>query len=310
MKLVKLLCWNDSPAWPKFRVAIIARVHPRSNDNYLHEILDAMRLSIIITIMALTAICVLQAAGEQGAGFWSSRAHQLYLNGSYEDAVKAYDKAIELDLNNASLYNGRGIVLSFGLDRQIDALAAYEKALNLDSSYADAFCNKGYALCRLGEYDEGLECYDKAIQLAPSFAEAWSFKGLALSIGLGMNDEALACLDKAVALDPNYYDAWINRGLVLSNIGKNDEAIACLERAIKINPKIPKGWNNEGVVFLKMGYYQDAVADFNKALRLDPSYEEARQNREMALSAIDQTQGSDLDDALNRARQAQGANMA
>lgn len=266
-----------------------------------------MRFAITtIIIMALTAMCVLQAAADQGSDF-SAQAVRLYLNGSYEESVAAYDKAIEADPYNASLYNGRGMALSFGLDRQADALEAYEKALDLNSSFADALCNKGYALCSLEKYDEGIGCYDKAIKLAPSFAEAWNFKGLALSIGLGKNDEALICLDKAVALDPTYYDAWINRGMILSKVGNNDQAIASFDRATEINPNDPKGWNNEGVVFLNMGYYHDAVANFNKALQLDPSYEAAKVNREIALAAIDQTQTTDLDDALKKARDSQGA---
>lgn len=266
-----------------------------------------MRLAITTLIMALTAMGVLQAAADQGSDFWSAQALQLYLNGSYEESLAAYDKAIDADPYNASLYNGRGMALSFGLDRQADALTSYEKALDLNSSFADALCNKGYALCSLEKYDEGISCYDKAINLSPSFAEAWNFKGLALSIGSGKNEEALTCLDKAVALDPSYYDAWINRGMVLAKVGENDRAIASFDRATQIKPNDPKGWNNEGVVFLNMGYYHDAVASFNRALQLDPSYEAARANREIALSAIDQTQTTDLDDALKKARESQGA---
>jgi tetratricopeptide (TPR) repeat protein len=58
--------------------------------------------------------------------------------GNYEEAIKCYDKAIEIEPNNAEAWNNKGIVLG-----------------------------------RLSNYEEAIACYDKAIELNPTDGRAW-----------------------------------------------------------------------------------------------------------------------------------------
>ena len=56
----------------------------------------------------------------------------LYNLQRYEDAQKAYERAIELDPFDASAYNGLGVVLFFGLSQYKRAHEAYKKAIERD----------------------------------------------------------------------------------------------------------------------------------------------------------------------------------
>jgi tetratricopeptide (TPR) repeat protein len=69
-----------------------------------------------------------------------------------------------------------------------EALEAYDKAIELDPNYVQAYNNKGAALVGLGRYREALEAYDKAIELDPNNVQAYVNKGKVL-INLKREDE-------------------------------------------------------------------------------------------------------------------------
>ena len=54
--------------------------------------------------------------------------------GKYEEAIKDYDKAIELNPNNGAFYNNRGVSKE-NLGEYNEALKDYKKALELDPNY-------------------------------------------------------------------------------------------------------------------------------------------------------------------------------
>jgi tetratricopeptide (TPR) repeat protein len=70
--------------------------------------------------------------------------------GDNEDALIAYDKALELDLNHVSAWNNKGIVLS-RLKRFEEAIVCYDKAIEIDSQYANAWYNKANAMRNFGQ---------------------------------------------------------------------------------------------------------------------------------------------------------------
>jgi len=61
-----------------------------------------------------------------------------------------------------------------------DALAAYDKALELDPKHVGTWNNKGVVLARLKRFEEAISCYDKAIELNSEYSNAWYSKANAL----------------------------------------------------------------------------------------------------------------------------------
>ncbi len=72
-----------------------------------------------------------------------------------------------------------------------DALIAYDKALELDPNHVSAWNNKGIVLARLGRFEEAISCYDRAIELNSEYANAWYSKANALrNFGQSLVDKA------------------------------------------------------------------------------------------------------------------------
>ncbi len=58
---------------------------------------------------------------------------------------------------------------------------AYDKALEINPQNADAYYNKALSLSAIKNYPEAIECYDKALEINQDNADAYYNKGLSLS---------------------------------------------------------------------------------------------------------------------------------
>ncbi|MEI0608286.1 tetratricopeptide repeat protein, partial [Brachyspira pulli] len=65
---------------------------------------------------------------------YNNRGFTKYYLDQYEEAIKDYDKAIELNPNNRAFYNNRGVSKE-NLEEYNEALKDYKKALELDLNY-------------------------------------------------------------------------------------------------------------------------------------------------------------------------------
>ena len=61
-----------------------------------------------------------------------------------------YDRAIQLNPNNAIAYYNRGLA-KYALGKNQEAIADYDLAIKLDSNHAIAYVNRGLAKCALGK---------------------------------------------------------------------------------------------------------------------------------------------------------------
>lgn len=68
----------------------------------------------------------------------------------------------------------------FGQGKYDEALQAFDKAIEINPQLAGAWTGKGYALIALGKYDEAVQAFDKAIEINPNDANALDDKNNAL----------------------------------------------------------------------------------------------------------------------------------
>lgn len=125
---------------------------------------------------------------ETGASFKINFITKPYMPEKYDDVLKAFDKAIELDPLSPIAMN-------------LKAMALYES----------------------GEFDKAIETTNMSLKIDPSNAETWHLKGLVLTKQSNFK-EALKCLNVATDLSPLFPDAWHDKGIVLQYLGKTDEA--------------------------------------------------------------------------------------
>ncbi len=157
----------------------------------------------------------------------------------YAASVKGFDRAIALGTKGSPgeelPWYGKGASLLL-LGQYEEALRAIDKALDLNPRNEVAWLNKGNALTRMGRLADALRCFNAAITVNPTYEVAWNNKGNALA-RLGHYDEALACYERALELDGDYRGAWMNKGYVLTKIGRYEEATACADRVMRLKER-------------------------------------------------------------------------
>jgi tetratricopeptide (TPR) repeat protein len=82
------------------------------------------------------------------------------------------------DSTNAEAYLNRG--LDYYNNGDLDnAISAYDQAIQLNTNYAEAYNNRGQSYSDRGDLDHAIHDYDQAIQLNPNLAEAYNNRGVA-----------------------------------------------------------------------------------------------------------------------------------
>ena len=171
------------------------------------------------------------------------------------------------------------------LGRYEDALDAYNEAIEMQPDYGWAWGRKGRTLRLLERYDESLECYDKAIEIKADDAWSWNGKGIVLE-RLKCYEDALEHYEMATTHEPNYVWHWYNRGGALKELGRHDEAIMMINRALAIDPTHANSFAKLGQIYRIQDKLRDSLKAYEKAIELQSDYSWAHNGYGLTLRAM------------------------
>jgi tetratricopeptide (TPR) repeat protein len=194
---------------------------------------------------------------------YDERAHQLYNDGQFDDALDVLREGLALYPNAVELHVGVGYAR---LAREEFAWArrSFEEALILDPEHEDALAGLGETLLRFGQQDAALRSFHRilelgyqddldlmlqagralfrenlieesrqffeiAVQQAPDMAEAVAMIGFT-EHRMGNDEAAINTLRRALQLDGDHGDARIYLGNILYDRGDYEAALYHLDR--------------------------------------------------------------------------------
>jgi len=176
-----------------------------------------------------------------------------------EEALDAYGNAIELNPSNDLFYNSRGSVL-YELKRYDTALKAYKQAIQLAPHKAIFYNNQADVLKDLENYEGAFDAYEQALKLANSnilMVKASLGKGDML-LRLKKREEALKVYEQVARIDPSNAVAHTVRGDILWGLRRNEEALRAYEQAIRLIPKDRDLYYKKRSTLLALGRVKDA----------------------------------------------------
>ena len=204
----------------------------------------------------------------QKANDWFKQGNSLYESKRYEEALRCYDQAVNLDPGNTRAWDNRGLCFA-DLNRHVEAIPCYDKALQIDPKNVAGWCNRGISLSALSRDEEALQCFDKALKVDAKHSIIWQKKGDTL-LNLRRHEEALRCFDQALEIDVRNADAWASKGESLTNLNRYQDALHCCDKALEINPQYVGAWYNKATVEDILGQKNDALRSYKKYINLAP----------------------------------------
>lgn len=144
--------------------------------------------------------------------------------GSYNVAATDFDRAIELNPDNANYYLWRAVA-NHALDNTAAALADYEQSLAITGPLAldakgqgQAYTGQGWIYYAAGDYQRAIEFFQKSTEVNPDSTDG--------AVGLGYTyytlrqyEDALTAWNTATELDPNDATNLISLGALYWRIG-------------------------------------------------------------------------------------------
>ena len=184
----------------------------------------------------------------------------------YEEAVKSYTEAIQLQANNSMFYNSRGCAYD-NLGEYNKAISDYNVAIAIGPLNAVFYYNRGHSYDKLEEYDKAISDYTRAIELSPNNATAYNNRG-SIYIVLGRTDEAISDFNKAIELNSKFANPYKHLGNIYKEQSDYTRSIEFLSKAIELNLEYKDAYLLRAEVYRLLGETEKAAADEEMAKKL------------------------------------------
>ena len=168
-------------------------------------------------------------------------------------AAAQFRASAQLDPTFAEPYKALGDLYLTAPRRLFEeAIKAYAKAIELRPFYAEAHVGLGDALAAKGDVDQAVSAYQKGLEFNPMNAKVHVSLGKIYYSEKGLYYESVTAYKKAIDLDPAYLDARMGLAEVYEDKGLYKEAIEEYHKVVDADAKNTGALYNLALVYEKV----------------------------------------------------------
>ena len=183
-------------------------------------------------------------------------------------AAAQFRASTQLDPNYPEPYKALGDLLMAAPRRLFDqAVEAYNKAIELRPFYADAYVGLGDAKAAKSDVDGAIAAYTKALAHNPINPRVHMSLGKIYYGEKGLYYESVTAYKKAIELDPNSVEARMGLGEVYEDKGLYKEAVEEYRRVVELDGKHTGAMYNLALVYEKTDP-REAIAQWERYIAL------------------------------------------
>eukprot|EP00331_Platyophrya_macrostoma_P030711 CAMPEP_0176453916 /NCGR_PEP_ID=MMETSP0127-20121128/29553_1 /TAXON_ID=938130 /ORGANISM="Platyophrya macrostoma, Strain WH" /LENGTH=586 /DNA_ID=CAMNT_0017842927 /DNA_START=12 /DNA_END=1772 /DNA_ORIENTATION=+ len=256
-----------------------------------------------------------------------NEGNEAYKKRNFEEALRHYDRAIELDPTEYLIYNNKAAAY-LELKQPQKAMEQVDKALEVYQEQKADFVKLAKLLHRkaniyvaLEDYDNAIEYYKKSLledsnpkvkddlkkaekekkivdekkYINPELAEQHKEKGNEI-FKKGDFPGALKEYDEAIRRNPNDSKLYSNRATCLMKLMEFSSALKSIDKALELEPTFIKAWAKKGTIHIGLKEFHKAADAFDQGLKLDPNNEECKQGKDTVRMKIMMGTGSKEDE--------------
>ena len=199
---------------------------------------------------------------------YDERAHQLYNEGQYDEALEVLREGLALYPNAVELHIGVGYA-RLARDEFAWARRSFEEALILDPEHEDALAGLGETLLKFGRTEAALKSFRRVLELGYQ-----DDVDLMLQVGRalfreGLIDDAKEYFDIAVDQAPESAEAIALVGYAQHRLGDDNAAIATLRRALQLDNDHAEARIYLGNILYDRGDYEAALYHLDRTSPAD-----------------------------------------
>lgn len=166
---------------------------------------------------------------------YDERAHQLYNEGQYDEAVDVLREGLSLYPHSVELHVGMGYA-RLAREEYAWARRSFEEAVGLDGDHEDALAGLGEVLLKFGEREAATGCFDHILELG--FRDDHD---LMLQIGRalfreGVLEQARRYFEVAITGHPDSAEAAACVGYAAHRLTDEGGSLHWLRRALELDP--------------------------------------------------------------------------
>jgi Flp pilus assembly protein TadD len=195
---------------------------------------------------------------------YDERAHQLYNEGQYDEALDVLREGLTLYPNAVELHIGVGYAYH-AREEFAWARRSFEEALVLDPDHEDALAGLGETLLKFGQTAAALKSFRRTLELGyQDDIELMLQVGRAL-FREGFIEESKEYFEIASHQSPDAAEAVSCIGYAEHRLGNDDVAIATLRRALQLDPDHAEARIYLGNIFYDRGDYEAALYHLDRS---------------------------------------------
>jgi tetratricopeptide (TPR) repeat protein len=203
----------------------------------------------------------------------------------YEGALAVLNKALELDPDNATVLNSRGLAY-FNKGDEDRAMADYDLALQKRPNFPAPYNNRGLIFLRRGELQRAYDEFNIALSLNSGNNRYVNLLNLGRVQTLRKQYEsALTYFAEGKPLNPEGWQIPGYRCITYTEMGRLDEALADCNEVLAQHPKFAGPLARRGNLYRVKGDLDAALRDYNDALKLSPNFVNAYVGRGQVFEA-------------------------
>jgi tetratricopeptide (TPR) repeat protein len=242
------------------------------------------RISYIASLCVTSCLLICANApasnGPETADDLSRKGNLYFGEKNYNMAIQYYDRAIQLEPDNASAWCNKGNALS-ATGQEQDALACVEKAFSLDPNFIPAFRVKASILWKLGRTANAKSCDESATAIELKWRDEAQH-----AYNSGLYNDALLLVSKLVYQNIRDCNIWNLAAICVEGNGQHAEALQYYDLALEFCPNEEVVLCNKASCLLQLQRYQEGLAPLGKALVVKPSSIRAWEMKASALESL------------------------
>ena len=189
--------------------------------------------------------------------------------GRREEALKAYDKAVQLKPDDAQLWKGLADLL-VELERFDQALLGFQQVLKYNPHHQDAAYKSGVLSNEFGRFEEALTYFNLCDEVLPNHAPTLQGRARTL-LNLRRLEESLEDGRRAYEFDPDSAETCNHIGACLQMLGREDKALPWFDKALVHLPNALVLLNNKALALSQLQRFDEAFALYRYIKTVHPN---------------------------------------